>query len=41
MTCGYCGSRTNFEDYSYSSDQCQIHKCLNATCGYVFLAAED
>lgn len=37
-TCGICGSSTDFEDIT---DTSQFHECLNPYCGYQFLAEID
>ncbi len=38
MTCGKCGSKTDFYDLN---DELQKHQCLNLDCEHQFLAIED
>ena len=37
-TCGICGARTLFEEIG---EALQTHQCLNAACGYEFLAVDE
>lgn len=38
MTCGMCGSRTSFDEGKNGE---QLHRYLNAECGYCFFAVGD
>jgi hypothetical protein len=36
-TCPHCGARTDFEELA---DDRQLHRCLDATCGYRYIVTQ-
>jgi hypothetical protein len=40
-TCGLCGSRTKFSEYTSFHEYSEIHTCLNSSCGYEFVVVEE
>lgn len=41
MTCGKCGTRTDYYSFMHTNAKWEVHFCLYEKCAFAFLAVEE